>query len=159
MRRVLYVLGSLFLAIIAIGALAIGYAACNGQALDAESKAYVDAAIPAITSNWSEAELMNRATPELRASTSPEEVDQLFQTFSRVGHLVVYKGSSGQSLMSYVAGTGKTISASYVAKASFQNGDATIRIGLLKRSGQWLISNFNVRFDSAVAARLRQMST
>jgi len=46
--------------------------------------------------------------------------------------------------MSYMAGSGGTVSASYDAKARFQNGSATFRILLMKRDGRWMIHNFHV---------------
>jgi hypothetical protein len=41
-------------------------------------------------------------------------------------------------------GSGSTVSASYVAKAQFQNGGAVFRIVLRKREGRWMIYNFHV---------------
>jgi hypothetical protein len=159
MRRVLYVLGAVFLGILVVGGFAIGLAAYNGMALDTESKAYVDAAIPAITQNWSEAELLDRATPELRNNTAPAQLASLFNSFGQLGHLVRYGGSTGSSMMSYASGVGQTISASYVAKATFQNGAVSFHVGLLKRNDRWLISSFRLKLDSAVPAYLRPTTT
>jgi len=156
MRRFLYVLGALFLVILVAGTVAIVFAVYSGQALDAESKAYVDASIPAIASNWNEAELLNRATPELRNSMVPEQFASLFGSFSQFGHLIRYNGSKGQAMMSYVAGVGKTVSASYVAKAACQNGNVIFRIVLLKRNGRWWINNFHINLDSTVPTDLRK---
>jgi hypothetical protein len=147
MRRFLYVLGALFLGLLVISGVGIGMAVHDGRALDAESKAYVDTAIPAIAKNWSEAEFLNRATPELRGSMSPDQLASLFGEFDRLGSLVAYRGSVGDSMMSYIAGKGKTVSASYLARAAFQNGNAIIRIALLKRNGQWRINGFHVNLD------------
>jgi hypothetical protein len=144
MRKLLYVLGTLTLA--AIGALGIGVVVLvyTGNALDAESKAFVDTAVPAISARWSEQELLDRATPELRKSVKPGELAALFNTFSRLGSLVAYEGATGEATMSYMDGSGGVVSAAYVATAKFQNGRGSFRIGLIKRDGQWLIHNFHV---------------
>jgi len=57
----------------------------KGRLLDAESEAFVDSAVPAIAANWSEEQLLERATSELRESVKPHELRALFDTFSRLG--------------------------------------------------------------------------
>lgn len=147
MRRFLYIVGVLTLIIIVVASIGLGVFFYKGQALDAESKAFVDRAVPAITATWSEQQLLDRATPELRTSVKPEELKALFDRLSQLGPLVEYEGATGEATMSYIAGSGGTVSASYVAKARFQNGTATFRIVLMKRDGRWLIHNLHV--DSA----------
>jgi hypothetical protein len=147
MRRFLYILGALTLIIIVAAGIGLGVFFYKGHALDAESKAFVDSAVPAITATWSKQQLLDRATPELRASVKPEELKALFDRLSQLGPLIEYEGATGEATMSYIAGSGSTLSASYVAKARFQNGTATFRIVLMKRDDRWLIQNFHV--DSA----------
>lgn len=56
-----------------LAAIGIGIATVKGRALDKQSRAYVDAAVPAIVSTWSAKELLDRASPSstrlLRALT------------------------------------------------------------------------------------------
>jgi len=66
MKRFFIVLGSIFLAFIVLGVMAFVFIAIRGTALDKESRAYADSAIPPIVSTWSEKELLDRATPELK---------------------------------------------------------------------------------------------
>jgi len=70
-RKFLYVLGSLTLVVIVGAGIGLGVAFYKGHELDAESKAFVDSAIPAITATWSKQQLLDRATPELREASSP----------------------------------------------------------------------------------------
>lgn len=49
MKKFFIVLGSIFLAIIVLGAIGIAFIAVRGNALDKESKAYVDSAIPSMS--------------------------------------------------------------------------------------------------------------
>jgi hypothetical protein len=144
MRKFLLILGALTLVVIVAAGIGVGIVAYKGNALDAESKAFVDGAVPAIAANWSKEQLLDRATPELRDSVKPEELRSLFDAVSQLGPLVEYEGAAGDANMSYMAGSGSTVSASYVAKAKFKDGVATIQITLVKRDGRWMISGFHV---------------
>lgn len=144
MRRFLYVVGVTTLAFVAVAATGIAVLVWTGRGLDAESKAYVDAAVSAITAHWDKEALLDRATPELRAAVTTDQIAALFDTFSRLGPLVQYEGATGDANMSYFTGKGGQISASYQAKAKFENGEATLRVVLLKRAGEWRIQNFRV---------------
>ena len=144
MRRFLSLLGALTLiAVVAVG-IGVVVLVYKGNALDSESKAFVDSAVPAIVANWSKAQLLDRASPELRHSLEPGQLTALFDKLSRLGPLVEYEGAKGQSTISYFTGSGGSISAFYVAKARFKNGSATFRILLTKRPGRWTIQGFHV---------------
>jgi hypothetical protein len=144
MPKLLYALGAVTLAVIIAASVGLGALFYKGHELDAESKAFVDSAIPAITRAWSKEQLLERSTTELRRSIKPDELDALFDRLSQFGPLVEYEGATGQATMSYLSGLGSTVSASYDAKARLQNGSATFRILLMKRDGRWLIHNFHV---------------
>jgi hypothetical protein len=134
-RRFLYIVGAVTLIIFVVAGIGVGVLIYQGNALDAESKAFVDSAVPAIVASRSEEQLLDRATPELRS---------LFDAISQLGPLVEYQGAIGEANMSYVAGFGSSVSASYVAKARCKDGTATIRIALVKRAGRWMINGFHV---------------
>jgi hypothetical protein len=154
-RRFLVVLGALSLVVIVAATAGVGILAYRGNALDAESKAFVDGTVPAITASWSKQLLLDRATPELRQSVKPEQLTALFETVSRLGPLLEYEGATGQSYMGYNVGSGGIVSAIYIAKARFQNGDATFRLVLMKRDGNWMIHNFRVDPTPGVHAAQR----
>lgn len=78
----------------------------KGNALDAESKAFVDSAVPAIAATWDKEQLLDRATPELRANVKPEDLRALLDAVSQLGPLIEYQGATGEANMSYMAGTG-----------------------------------------------------
>jgi hypothetical protein len=144
MKKVLIILGILFVLAIAVAAALIGFAAYNGTKLDASSKEYVDQAAPSIISTWSVAELLDRASPELKAIVTKEQMQQLFNKLSELGKLKEYQGSKGDSFMSYTTQNGKQITAKYRAKALFKNGEAEILIQLIEHDGKWQIINFHV---------------
>jgi hypothetical protein len=144
MKKFFIVLGSIFLAVIALGAIGIGIIAYRGNALDKESKGYADSAIPAIVSAWSEKELLDRASPEFKKAVTIDQLDRLFRWVSGLGQLQKCEPAHGQALMSATTQTGKRISAEYIAKATFQKGEATIKLGLIKHGDQWQILGFHV---------------
>jgi hypothetical protein len=142
-RRALQIIGAFALTIVVAAGIGIGVLIYQGRGLDAESRAFVDAAVPAIAAGWSKDQLLERATPELRANAKPSELRALFDALARLGPLIEYQGATGEARMSYMIGSGSTVSASYIAKARFQNGTATFRIVALRRDGHWMIHNFH----------------
>jgi hypothetical protein len=144
MRKVIYLLGTLTLVLIAgiVGVLV--YFSQVGPGLDAESKAYADETVVAITQNWAINELRNRATPQFMAVTKPEDLRNLFEIFSRLGPLQEYGGAAGEANIAITAQSGKVISAQYIAQGRYKNGTATIRLFLLKSDDRWQVHGFHV---------------
>jgi hypothetical protein len=144
MKKFLIILGSIFLALIVIGAIGIAFVAVRGTALDKESKAYADSAIPAIVTTWSEKELLDRASAEFKNAVTIDQLDRLFRFFSSLGRLQKCEPAQGQAIMSATSQTGRMTTGQYTAKATFEKGDATIKLLLIKHGNQWQIGGFNV---------------
>lgn len=145
MKKFLAVLGAVFLVLLFAAAVFIGCGAYAGGKLDASSKAYVDESVPAIVSGWSKEELIKRASSQLREKASDDQITQLFNTLSnRLGAFQSYDGAKGDSNMSFTSKNGCLVTASYVAKATFQHGKADIQIRLIQSGGAWKILNFHV---------------
>src|SRR5262249_13657737 len=101
----------------------------RGDRLDKESKAYADAAIPAIAA-WSEKELLDRQSPELKQTLTQQQLDLTFQRLSlALGHLQKCEPAQGQSIMS-----GKQVKATYISKAIFEKGEAVIQLDLINNA-------------------------
>ena len=149
MKKFFIVLGSIFLALIVLGALGIGFLAVRGNALDKESKAYAETAIPAIVTTWDEKELMNRASPEFKQAVTANQVDRLVRWMGSLGRLQKCESAQGQSFQS-VSHSGKQITAKYTAKAQFQKGEAIINLLLIKHGDQWQIGGFDVNSPQLV---------
>jgi hypothetical protein len=137
MKKFFIILGSIFLALIVLGAIGIGFVAVKGAALDKQSKAYADSAIPAIVTTWSEKELLDRASPEFKKAVTIDQLDRLFRWVSALGPLQKCEPAEGHSLMSATSQSGKTVSAEYTAKAIFEKGEAAVSIRLIKHGDQW----------------------
>jgi hypothetical protein len=144
MKRLLVVLGSIFLVLVVIIAIGIGYVAFRSRALDRESKAYADAAIPAIVDGWNEDHLKERMSSELRRVTRDADLDKLFQLFRKLGKFKKYAGSQDQAFMLVATQQGNQTTASYQVSADFESGHATIDLGLIKHGDQWQILGFRV---------------
>jgi hypothetical protein len=144
MKKFFAVLGIIFLAIIVLGAIGIGFIAVRGNALDKESRAYADGAIPAILTGWSQQELFARASPEFKQAVTPEKLDQMFHWFTSLGRLQKCEPAQGQAGITVTPQTGKVISGQYTANAKFEKGDATIKLVLIKHGEQWQIASFYV---------------
>jgi hypothetical protein len=142
MRKFCYGLGvvvSLFL----VGG-AIGLFARNGTLLDAESKAYLNDSMVAITAHWDTDELWKRSTPHFRETANRDALRGLFKAAgAALGPLVEYRGANGEAVISSM-NAGGMVSASYVAKGRFQRGDADFRIAMIKVGDTWLIEGFHV---------------
>jgi hypothetical protein len=145
MKKFFIVLGSIFLALIILGALGIAFIAMRGNALDKESKAYADAAIPVIFTTWTDKALLDRASPEFNQAITAVQVYRMFRELeSKLGRLQKCEPAQGQALMGISTQSGKTTSAEYTAKVQFEKGKATIRLVLVKHGDQWQILRFDV---------------
>jgi hypothetical protein len=150
MKKVFIILGSIFLAFIILGVIGIAFVVIKGTTLDKESKAYADSAIPAIINTWSEKELLDRVSPEFKKAVTIDQLDRLFRWFSGLGPPQKCEPAQGESLMSATGQTGRMISAQYIAKATFQKGEANIKLGLIKHGDRWQISSFRVESEALV---------
>jgi hypothetical protein len=145
-KKYLAIVGVIALVAVALIVGFIGYSAYQGRALDASSKAYVDRNVPLIISSWSKDELLKLASPQLLniINEKPDQIDHLFQGFSKLGAMRSYDGSKGDSNVSYTNKDGKIVTASYIADATFENGNAQISVRLIQASGTWHFLLFNV---------------
>lgn len=151
MKKAFQILGILFAILLVLFGVLVGYAAYTGRNLDSSSKQYVDTAIPAIVSNWSEKELISRSAPQLTQSTNPEQLEKMFKWFRTLGPMKKYCGAKGTSNVFVTTQQGKVVSARYVVCAQFEKGDATIEVSLLQdRNQAWGITGFRVNSQALV---------
>ena len=144
MNKFFKVLGIFFLLALIALAVLIGYGAYSGSKLDVSSKAFVDEIVPAIVSSWSSEDVIKHASPQLRQIANDEQLNQLMLKLSKLGNLKKYEGSKGDSNVSLTTQYGKVVSANYIAKAKFENGDAEINVRVIQNDGKWQLLNFYV---------------
>lgn len=144
MKKTLMILGGVFLVLLVLGVAGIAIVAVKGNALDKESKQYVDAAVPAIVSGWDITEIQSRASPEFKVAVKDEDLEKLVRMFRRLGKLKAYNGAKGDANISVTTQHGKVISAAYVASADFDTGPAEIKMSLIKHGDQWQLLGFHI---------------
>jgi hypothetical protein len=146
MKKLLSILGGLFLLIVLVAAVCIGIGVYQGNKLDKSSKAYVEENVQPVVSTWSKDELAKRASPQLLEilNRNPDQVDQVMKKLSKLGALQSLGEPKGQATIAYTNSSGKVISAAYKEAAQFQNGKAEISIRLVQVAGQWQFLLFNV---------------
>jgi hypothetical protein len=145
MKKVILTLSIIIFMLIALIVAHVGCMAIEGPRLDASSKAYVDANVPAIISTWSWSELRKLASSEFRETLNDDQMNLFLPKLKQLGSFQKYDGSTGQSYISLTIKNGKVITAHYTASAIFQNGPAEIHIGLILKNGQWEINSFDVK--------------
>ncbi len=148
MKKVIMILGYAFLVLLVLFAVGIAAIAVFGRGLDKESKAYVDAALPAIVSGWDVRELQKRASPEFDEAVDYDELEDDFETLSQLGRLEEYKGSAGDSNIAISLQYGCEITADYTAGADFEAGSAEMQISLIKHGGTWQILDLKINPQS-----------
>ncbi len=138
------ILGYVFLVLIVLLIAGFGSLTVIGNRLDKESKAFVDAAIPAIVSTWDVSEIEKRASPEFNDEVDYDELEQDLGVLQQLGKLVEYKGSTGDANITLSLQYGYEITADYTASADFEAGSTNMRMSLIRHEGQWQILDFKI---------------
>ncbi len=146
------VLQAISLVGIAAGCGFAGMIAYGGYDLEGESRQFADAAIADIGRDWDARVLESRAAPELLQTTSPQQRKSALKNFSQLGRLTDYGAPRGEANIAIQDGV-SIITARYSADAQFQNGAATISLGLVKEGGLWMIASLDVRAIGTVRGR------
>ena len=144
MKKVIMILGYIFLVLIVVLLSGFGSLTVIGNRLDKESKAFVDAAIPAIVSTWDVSEIVKRASPEFNDEVDYDGLEQDIGVLQQLGTLVEYKGSTGDAHISLSLLYGYEITADYTASADFEAGSTNMRMSLIKHGGQWQILDLKI---------------
>jgi len=149
MKSYISIIGGLFIVTGFVIAHFIGYNPFQSQDLQASSKAYVEANVPAILSTGSKDELLKRSSPQLLKSVdeNPSQLDRQFQNLAKLGAMRKFGDVRGYATNFTTNQDRIVITAFYVATAKFENGEGHISVRLLQSHGQWQFLRFNV--DSA----------
>lgn len=151
MRRLLR---SPFRIIALLGLLLTGAIAWHSLLARNAAQRYADDSLAAITQSWSAEALLARASPALRASNSPDHINQLFDWFGTLGALRHNHGCATQALsMGAATATGSAVLARFSCVADYINGTATIGLLVAQRGGVWMIDGFDVKSASLVQGR------
>lgn len=145
MKKRVMLLGYGLLALVVLLIAAVATMDVMGRILDKESKAFVDAAIPAIVSDWDVEEIRKRASPEFSETINYDDLQQFFDILHGLGELEEYRGSTGESTLTLSWPQGMVITAVYEASADFEAGSAEMQITLIKHAGRWQLLGFKIK--------------
>ncbi len=144
MRKFIFGLGVVFLFILGAGGTSLFMLAREGNALDIESKSYIQDAVEKITADWNANELWERSTVQFRKQGTEQDVRNFFDAArSSLGRMQQFRGADGQASV-MVTPAGRSTTARYDAKASFEKGDADIIISVVKSESGWQIEGFHI---------------
>jgi len=144
MNRIIILIGVALVLILLIAAVPSWYSFYMGSTLNPSSKTYVDESLLAITRNWSQKELIDRASPQMCESTTTGELNFIFAKCTLLGPVVHYGGATGNVNINISLTNGQVITAHYVAKATFVHGSAEFDISLIRIDGEWKILELHV---------------
>jgi hypothetical protein len=144
MKKPLAIFGSIFIGLIVLAAIGLTLLIVKSIKLDKDGRRYADAVVPTIVSAWSEKALLDRASPEFKEATTIDQLDRLFRWFSSLGRLKSCEPAEGHTLMSTTTQEGRKITAQYFVKATFQKGEAVIKLTLIRHGEQWQIQGFHI---------------
>lgn len=145
LSKFLIVLGGCGFVLVAAVIALVSYATYAGSKYDASSKAYVDRVLPEIIGAWSAHTLEQEAATKLKLEVPNEQIGSTFRRFSVLGRLVAYRGSHGESKVSFTLKNGEVVTAKYEADAEFEHGNAEIDVSLVRPDGRWQIVGFFVK--------------
>ena len=146
MKSYLSIIGGLFIVICIVVAYYIGYDPFQSQDMEASSKAYVEANVPAIISTWSMDALLKRSSPELLKSIGGNTnlLEQQFHKLSKLGAMQSFGDVKGYA-SNFTTNQNLIVTyASYVATAKFEKGKANISVNLVQTHDQWQFTKFKV---------------
>jgi hypothetical protein len=126
-----------FMVLVAAGSLYL-------RKMDRESKAFFDAAVPAIAKGWDMDELIKRASPEFVEAMDPDGMEQYFVELQQLGDFVANGDSDGEAALSISIRRWCETTADFRSQAEFEAGTAEVRISLVREDGKWRIYDLSV---------------
>lgn len=152
MRKLLFGLGVVLALVIGAGAVGLFMLARTGSALDAESAAYVREAVVTIATDWNADELWSRSSPRFRQASTKQDLRNFFDVArGSLGRLLEYRGANGQAAIN-ITPAGRTTTAKYDAKATFEKGNADIVVTAVKVGSDWHIEGFHINSTTFMRA-------
>ncbi|MGH7278100.1 MAG: hypothetical protein ACREJG_05375 [Candidatus Rokuibacteriota bacterium] len=158
----LWGVGAIIAGLVVLAGIAGGVSSWTALQLGPESKAYVDRTVPEIVKAWNAQDLVDRASPDLVRAVGRAELDRIFATSSKeLGRLKAYGGSWQEKSDVSLLDIAPRASYVYLTEVVFENGGATIGIGVAKRYGlgalvglptDWKVTEFTVQPKDLVGA-------
>ncbi|HEX7531447.1 MAG TPA: hypothetical protein VF333_09905 [Pyrinomonadaceae bacterium] len=148
MKKVLMVLGGLFVAFVTVVVIAAAVFIPRALKLDKDAAAYIEQAVPKIAEHWDTQALLDRASPEFMSVTkSPEDLKRLFIVFRRLGALKHFDTPKGTVSNGVFSDTGSFSVGHYTVRGTFDHGAADITIQVRRTRNGWTIDGFHINSE------------
>lgn len=132
----------------------------NSKLYDREVSAYANEATLEIATDWNEQALLKRASPELFAAATPQQIHDAFVNYRQLDRMTKY--NVARSIV-YVRVEfrlrHKEVTTVYIATAAFEHGIADIKLSLKKRNGSWHSTGIHVTADRLDTAHRNASNT
>ena len=116
--------------------------------LNREAAAYIEEAVPRIANDWDPHALIERASPELLAAVkNQDDWERLFSVYRRLGALQKLETPVGNITSGSFSGTGPFTIGQFTAAATFEHGQAQLRIQVRRSGDTWKIDAFQINSD------------
>ncbi len=134
---------SLVLLVIFIG-IGASYGIYLQQQMKREASQFVNITMLDLLATWDDQVFLIHITPELQQNTTVEQLEDMRRVFAHLGELLHYQGAQGGLFR-----TGQwwwQIVARYTVQATFQRGQFTATVLLIKQQGEWVINGFEYEY-------------
>jgi hypothetical protein len=117
----------------------------KGQRLTLQSRAYANASATAILKGWDQQALIDRASPQLKASVKSEsKLHRMFEQWRRLGEFEKWDGCIGAASVALTPEAKAVVTATCIGKAEFAHGAAKVKFALVQEDGAWRILGFGL---------------
>jgi hypothetical protein len=147
-RKILAIVGSITLALVAAVALALLWYAPEGRRLDASSRDYASHLLDTTLKTWDLEGIKSEASEQFLGAVPDEKLARLLSTFAkRLGAIQSHGDPRGESRLS-VWNFHKVITADYVVPVTFEKAGGTIALRFILDGDQWRLLMLNVNSDA-----------
>jgi hypothetical protein len=104
--------------------------------------------VSTVTRRWDPEDLRKNASEEFKPIASSANMERVFRMFRQLGNMISLGEPAGGSRATAGIGSVRSgVTAEYSFPAKFTNGDATIRVTLIREGGQWKTAGFFINSD------------
>lgn len=150
MKKILKVLGIIFLVIVILIASLFAYTYLKSSEYNEEALPYIEKVIPEL-STWNTKILKKYSAPEALANIKDEEFEKLMRWFSKLGNLKSIEKPKFVNFSNYSSlENGQKTILSYTILAHYENGDALIEMSLLEVENGFQVYRFHLNSSALI---------
>ncbi len=143
--------GAVVLAAILVVAPIIGFGVYRTLALKAESTPFIETSVRAIAAHWDQHQLLDRATPELRANAAPQELASAFGSLAELGAPLDYQPGTGDFHLDLDTRNLVKVWTVATVRVRCEHGTVALKLTVVRRDERWMINDFDYDIEPAPA--------